>query len=129
MAKDFEERARALVGAPFRLQGRSDQGFDCIGVAIAVFDVSADQVRRDYRMRGNHAIEMRETLERYFRRVPATQLRPGDLMLLRVSDDQLHIAIRTARGFVHADAGLRSVVETPGMPDWPMLGAYRRRRD
>lgn len=128
MTHDFEARARALVGSPFRLQGRSEQGLDCVGVAISAYGVPADRVRRNYRMRGNHAAEIRETLERHFRRVPTAQLRPGDLMLMRVSADQLHIGIRTCAGFVHAHAGLRRVVETPAMPDWPLLGVYRRRR-
>jgi hypothetical protein len=49
-------------------------------------------------------------------------------MLMRVSDDQLHLGVRTADGFVHAHAGLRRVVETPGAPQWPVLGVYRKRR-
>jgi len=28
---------------------------------------------------------------------------------------------------VHAHAGIRRVVETPGMPEWPVVAAYRRR--
>jgi hypothetical protein len=49
-------------------------------------------------------------------------------MLMQVSDDQLHLGVRTAAGFVHAHAHLRRVVETPGLPEWPLLGAYRKRR-
>jgi hypothetical protein len=48
-------------------------------------------------------------------------------MLMRVAKDQIHLGIRTAAGFVHADASLRRVVETPGMPEWPILGVYRKR--
>ena len=33
-------------------------------------------------------------------------------MLLAAASDQLHLAVRTAKGFVHADARLRRVVET-----------------
>jgi hypothetical protein len=40
---------------------------------------------------------------------------------------QIHLGIRTAAGFVHAHAGIRRVVETPGTPAWPILAAYRRR--
>jgi hypothetical protein len=49
-------------------------------------------------------------------------------MLMKVAGDQLHIGVRTDAGFVHAHAGLRRVVETPGMPDWPFVGIYRKRR-
>ena len=128
MIIDYAERARALVGTPFRLQGRSRLGLDCVGVALAAYAVPADSVRRDYCLRGDHAEEARETLGQYFRRVTAAQLRRGDLMLMRVASDQLHLGVRTTDGFVHAHARLRKVVETPGLPEWPLLGAYRRRR-
>ena len=128
MKIDYAERARALVGTPFRLQGRNSEGLDCVGVAIATFGVAPDAVRRDYRLRGDHEAEVRAFLARDFRRVATTQLRLGDLMLMRISADQLHLGVRTAAGFIHAHAGLRRVVETPGMPEWPLLGTYRRRR-
>ena len=34
---------------------------------------------------------------------------------------------RTDRGFVHAHAGIGRVVETPGEPEWPVIGTYRKR--
>jgi hypothetical protein len=49
-------------------------------------------------------------------------------MLLASGEQQLHLAVRTERGFVHAHAGIRRVVETPGMPEWSLLGIYRKRR-
>jgi cell wall-associated NlpC family hydrolase len=125
---DFAERARALVGTPFRPQGRGAAGVDCVGLALATFGIPVDAVRRNYRLRGDHADEIRAHLAREFRRVAIAQARPGDLMLMRVSDDQLHFGVRTADGFVHAHAGLRRVVETPGAPQWPVLGVYRKRR-
>jgi lipoprotein Spr len=128
VAMDYSERARALLGTPFRLQGRGPDGMDCIGVAIATFGVPVEDVRRNYRVRGEHADELRTCVEKYFRRIPSTELRPGDLMLMRVAADLLHLGIRTAAGFVHAHAGLRRVVETPGMPPWPVTATYRRRR-
>ena len=128
MKIDFAERARALVGTPFRLQGRGEGGLDCVGVAIATYELSVEKVRRNYRLRGDHAREIVDFLSEDFRRVPSARLRPGDLILMRVSDDQLHLGVRTDYSFVHAHAGLRRVVETPGLPEWPMLGAYRKRR-
>lgn len=126
MKVNYAERARALVGTPFRLQGRAAEGLDCVGVVVATFGL--DGVRCNYRMRGDYEGEVRASLQQDFRRVPTTQLRPGDLMLMRVASDQLHLGVRTAVGFVHAHAGARRVVETPGMPDWPVLATYRRRR-
>jgi hypothetical protein len=48
-------------------------------------------------------------------------------MLLRPGERQLHLAVLTGSGFVHAHAGIRRVVEAPGFPEWPMLRGYRRR--
>lgn len=128
MTIDYAERARALVGTRFRAQGRGAHGLDCVGVAIAAFGLGGEEARRDYQLRGDHVAEMRAQLSRLFVRVPAREVRAGDLMLMRVAKDQIHLGIRTAAGFVHADARLRRVVETPRMPEWPILGVYRKRR-
>ena len=123
------DRALALVGTPFRAQGREPRtGLDCAGVAICAFAQPPEQFRRDYRLRGNHRDALHAALQAHFRRVPRSQCRGGDLMLLRVAADQLHLAIRTPVGFVHADAGIGHVVETPGIPRWPLLAVYRRRK-
>lgn len=128
MSRDFAERARALVGTPFRPQGRGVSGLDCVGVAMATYGVPSDGARLNYRLRGDHEQELRCFLSESFRRVSAAQLRSGDLMLMKVAADQLHLGVRTDAGFVHAHASLRRVVETPGMPDWPFVGIYRKRR-
>jgi len=49
------------------------------------------------------------------------------LLLMAVAADQVHLGLLTPGGFVHADARLRKVVETPGEPGWPVVGVYRRR--
>ncbi len=41
--------------------------------------------------------------------------RAGDLLLFAAELGQLHLGVRTAAGFVHADAGLGRVIERPGM--------------
>lgn len=124
---DYAERARALVGTRFRLQGRCENGLDCAGLVLMTYCIPAGEVRRDYRLRGNHRPEMEQALAKYFRRVSKTRARPGDVMLLAVSNDQLHLAVRTKAGFVHAHAGIGRVVETPGEPPWPLLGTFRNR--
>lgn len=128
MKIDYSERARALVGTRFRLQGRGTEGLDCVGLAVAAFQMEAHSVPRNYRARGDHEAAVRAFLCADFRRVPASQLRRGDLMLMRVAADQVHLGIRTDAGFVHADAGLKRVVEAPGMPAWPISAVYRKRR-
>ena len=128
MSDDFVDRARALVGTRFRPQGRTvEAGLDCVGLALAVFAIPAELVRRDYSLRGDHGPELKAQILRFFRRVAANARTPGDLVLSELTSDQLHLSICTGAGFVHADARLRRVVETPGQPTWPCAGVYRRR--
>lgn len=128
MSKDYEAGARALVGTRFRPQGRGVHGLDCIGVIVAAFGIPIESVPRDYRLRGDRCDDLKEGLGRFFRKVSPTQLRPGDVMLLAAGQEQLHLAVRTGDGFVHAHAGIGRVVETPGSPEWPILAVYRKRR-
>lgn len=127
MKIDYAMPARALVGTRFRPQGRGPEGLDCVGVVLATFGIAAEEVRANYALRGEHLDELREALTRYFRKVPKSSLGSGDVMLLRVGEGQPHLAVRTRRGFVHAHAGIRRVVETPGLPEWPLLAVYRKR--
>jgi murein DD-endopeptidase / murein LD-carboxypeptidase len=129
MFTDYAARARALVGTRFRPQGRGEGGLDCIGVVLITFAIAPELVRRDYRLKGKHHFAtLRTAVERHFRRVPRTQLRSGDVMLLAAGNEQPHLAIRTPGGFVHAHAGVGRVVETPGDPEWALLAVYRKRR-
>lgn len=128
MKIDYAERARALVGTRFRPQGRSEDGLDCVGVILATFELAPDLLRRNYRLSGDHREEMRAALGTAFRVVAQSELRSGDVMLLEVAQHQLHLAVRTALGFVHAHARIGRVVETPGLPEWPLLAVYRKRR-
>ena len=125
---DYASRAQALLGTRFRPQGRGEGGLDCVGVVLATFGIREHAVRRNYQLRGDHLREVRVALGEHFRRVPRTQLRSGDVMLLAARERQVHLAVRTDAGFVHAHAGVRRVVETPGLPEWPLLGVYRKRR-
>lgn len=125
MTKDYAARARALVGTRFRAQGRGSEGLDCVGLTLATYGIDGGAVRRDYALRGAYRVELERELQRFFRPVKAA--RRGDLMLCAPAADQLHLAVKTEAGFVHAHAGLRRVVETPGAPDWPVVAVFRRR--
>lgn len=123
------EAARALVGARFRRQGRDPaSGLDCVGLAAAALRGAGLTVEtgEDYAQRGGDP-------GRIVRRIEAAGLVPvdpasaqaGDLLLLAAGPAQHHLAILTGTSFVHADAGLRRVVETPGRPRWPVIAAFR----
>lgn len=120
-------RARALIGTPFRLHGRDPLGLDCVGLAMLAY--RATDITADYALRTNDIARWRALLDERLVRRPAGTLAPGDLLLVRVGAAQLHIVIWTGAGFVHAHAGLRRVVETPGRLPWPLLGAWFSRKD
>lgn len=125
--RDFEGRARTLLGTRFRPQGRGSEGLDCVGLMLATFAIPDGLVRRDYKLSGEHEAEVGRVLKAFFRKIRPGQVRPGDALLLRPGERQLHFAVKTAGGFIHAHAGLKKVVETPGAPEWPLIGAWRRR--
>ncbi|MET1113245.1 MAG: peptidoglycan endopeptidase [Allosphingosinicella sp.] len=120
-------RARALVGVRFRPQGRDPgAGLDCVGAAAAAAEVPAARLRRDYALRGQHLAVIEQGLgDLGCRRVPVEQAAAGDLLVCAAGPAQFHIVIRAWDSFVHADAGLRRVVERPLPVPWPVAGAWR----
>ena len=103
MRIDHAKRARAFVGARFRPQGRNPGlGLDCVGLVLCAFDLPGELARRDYRMRGPHRRELMRALAGPFRRIARTRLRAGDILLLQVRSDQLHLAIVTSTGVIPA---------------------------
>ena len=134
MPDDFGARiaARALdlVGVPFRLHGRlSEAGLDCVGlVAVSLQSVGFDlPIPAGYELRG----QFQDRVQHYFYAPcfkalePDEDLASGDLCMVRVAPRQLHFIIAVAGGFVHAHAGLRRVVLTPGPVTWPVIGRWR----
>ncbi|WP_380874220.1 hypothetical protein ACFB49_46520 [Sphingomonas sp. DBB INV C78] len=126
MTSEIVARARACVGARFRPQGRSAaDGLDCVGVAGIAFGVTA--LPRDYVLRGVALARVEAAAEAAgLRRIEAEGGAAGDLLLVEAGPAQVHLLVATAAGFVHADAGLRRVVETPGPPRWPVLAVWRK---
>jgi hypothetical protein len=120
-------RARALVGVRFRPQGRDPLvGLDCVGAAAAAAGIAPDRLRSDYAIRGQHlaAIE-HELCMLGCQPVPVERAAAGDLVVCEAGPAQFHIVVRAWSSFVHADAGLRRVVERPLPVPWPVAGAWR----
>lgn len=119
--------ARGCVGARFRLHGRDMRhGLDCVGVAALSLRAAghAGAVPTGYALRSGDWRPFARFAEGLAR---ASEAAPGDIVLCRVAPGQVHLVVRTAGGFVHADAGLRRVVERPGEPPWPVMRAWRVR--
>ncbi|WP_200910115.1 peptidoglycan endopeptidase [Sphingomonas sp. Leaf38] len=115
------DAARAAVGTRFRVHGRGPDGLDCVGLVAVALRAGgyAGAVPTGYSLRGGDP----GVLDRVLVRV--VDAAPGDVLLMAAGPGQFHLGIRTPGGFVHADAGLRRVVERPGVPPWPVLGAWR----
>lgn len=125
--RDAAERvaaARACVGARFRVHGRDPAlGLDCVGVAAQAFGRPAPA---GYAVRGGDAASVARAIDAagLVRADPDA----GDLVLLALGAGQLHLAVLTPGGFVHADVRLRRVVETPGRPAGTVLAAWTEAR-
>lgn len=118
------ERARACVGTAFRLHGRDPaHGLDCIGLIGWALD-RVDDVPRGYALRGGDPAAFAVMIEGAGL-LPVTDRRAGDVLLMQAGPAQVHFAIWTGTSLIHADAGLRRVVERPGAPPWPVLGQWR----
>lgn len=116
-------RARALVGARFVPHGRvPEEGLDCVGLAAAALGLALPPARYALRC-GGMAV-----LTPQLRAAGLTEVRasaPGDVLVLAAGPGQLHLGIWTGGSLVHADAGLRRVVERPAPLPWPLVGAWR----
>lgn len=119
--------ARALVGTRFRLHGRSrEDGLDCVGMVECALRAAGwiGRAPAGYAVRTGGVDHVAARLASAgLTRV--SDCRPGDILVLTTGPGQLHLAMTTDAGFVHADAGLRRVVERPGDPPWPVAGRWR----
>lgn len=126
---DLATAAEALVGVPFRLHGRTEAvGLDCVGVV----ERALARTGRRPRLPNGYALRQRKVpaLDAIFegaglQRVQEPVLR-GDVLMLRPSPCQLHLAIATCpAAMIHAHAGLRKVVSGPRPAQWPCIGHWR----
>lgn len=120
--------ARAALGARFRLHGRAvEEGLDCVGLAAHAYAAAgyAGAVPSGYALRGGNPAKIAAQLAEAGLVPAAAPILPGDLLLFAAGPGQLHLAIASDTGIIHADAALRRVVERPGAPPWPRIGAWR----
>lgn len=123
------QAAQSLVGAPFRLHGRDPAlGLDCVGLVHAAFAAAGLPVDapRTYALRNTRIDDALAFAGRAGLVDAEGPVAPGDILLVRPGPAQFHllVAVHTAR-FVHAHAGLRRVVATPGPLPWPISRHWR----
>lgn len=122
------ERARSFIGTPFRLQGRTRDGLDCVGLIAVIHDLK-DVAPDNYGLRGVDRTAAEVLLRRHFKLRFDGAPRPGDVLLLLPGSAQLHLGLWTGSGLVHAHAGLRRVVETPGPLSHPIASFWHQETD
>jgi murein DD-endopeptidase / murein LD-carboxypeptidase len=120
-------RARALVGTRFRPQGRRlEHGVDCLGLVALAANLPIELVPSGYALRSEAAENMLSlTFENRVARIAVNAARVGDVLLVQAAAGQHHLLILVEDGFIHADARLGRVVQTPGSVAWPALAAWR----
>jgi murein DD-endopeptidase / murein LD-carboxypeptidase len=116
--------ARSLIGTPFRLHGRSPEtGLDCVGL-VALIHGRTQGVPIGYPMRGTRCARWTAMLDALATPRSGNKIETGDVLLMEAGPAQYHLGMWTGDGLIHADAGLRKVVETPGPVRWPVLGVW-----
>lgn len=127
VAEAVAARARALVGTRFRPQGRRrEHGLDCLGLVALASKLPIDLVPTGYSLRSEATEDLLAlTFEDRVKRIPPSEAQAGDVLLVRAGAGQSHFLVLLENGFVHADARLGRVVETPGAVVWPVLAAWR----
>lgn len=122
-------RALEIVGAPFKLGGRCPRaGLDCVGVVgfVLADNIVSHPIPNDYALRGEYLDRISAFFNRpAFQRLENASPRSGDILLYQPSVRQLHLAVVTVHGAVHAHAGLRRVVLTPLPLPWALIGHWR----
>lgn len=118
------ERARSLVGARFRPQGRGPGGFDCVGVGAHALGLPPGAVPSGYGLRGTPEAKLAAILGN-LGLCEVSDRRAGDVAIHTPGPMQLHLGVVTHDGLVHADIALGRVVERPWPPPWPLVGLWR----
>lgn len=106
---DFIAAARSYVGVPFRHQGRTRHGVDCIGLVVcAARDIGLTLAdRTDYPRDPNGLLPLE--MARQFAPVESTQA--GDILLMRFRGEPQHVAILAGATLIHGYASIGRVVE------------------
>ena len=127
----FAAAAGALCGTPFRLHGRdAETGVDCVGLVVVAVERCGRTVvaPEGYTLRALTVAPLLGFAARNgFAAVDvAVVAEAGDLLLLRPSPIQAHLAIvLDGERFVHADAGLGKVVIGEGALPGEMIARWR----
>jgi len=128
--EELAQAAKGLIGSPFRLHGRDPAtGLDCIGLLQAAMAAAG----RPLVLPNGYTLRQRQPPDLAgiaricgFSRIVPRETEAGDVIMLRPSACQVHLAIATGgHAFVHAHAGLGKVALSPLLPPWPVISHWR----
>lgn len=102
--------ARAEIGTPFRHQGRTPgKALDCAGLVCHVADVIGVEYsdQQGYGRRpSNGLLESALDAQASLDRVEISDMKPGDVLLMKFSGDPQHLAIYAGWSDVYEDDGI-----------------------
>ena len=122
--EDIVAAARGWLGVPWRHQGRSRRGVDCVGLLVCVARELGVPVR-DFTAYARHAdtFDFVEHFRRNLKPVRLPEKAPGDVLVFAESAYPCHCGILSERygapHLIHAHALRRRVVEEPLAGEWP----------
>lgn len=129
-AQALVDAARSFLGVPFRHQGRSEHGVDCIGLVIcARLKLGPwDAVEHDHaNYRRNPKDSLAIALSQFL--IPIAGPEVGAIVAIRWPKMKVenHVAIITPTNIIHAYAEVGRVIETGYREPWPRrtVGFYR----
>jgi cell wall-associated NlpC family hydrolase len=120
-AEAFVRAARTCVGARFRLQGRDPRfGLDCIGVVVWAAQAVGIRVcdQNDYSLSDDPARLTNALQAMGWRVKPTRACALGDIGVFESAGALRHLGVLTPDTLIHADIGLRRVVEHGLTPLW-----------
>lgn len=125
---DVVARARGLIGTRFRLHGHDPAtGLDCVNLVALACGVTA-HVPTGYPLRGGDAARYAAQIDGFAKRRSGTP-QIADAVLMTMGPQQFHLGIWTGTSLIHAHAGLRRVVETPGAITQPVFACWQVARE
>lgn len=95
-ANDIIYVANALVGVPYRHQGRNQNGVDCAGLIVVVgqmLDLMTDEEKRNYPRRPDTNTFTKEMIKVGLKQRPFGKHEHGDILRLNTSGWPVHLGI------------------------------------
>jgi cell wall-associated NlpC family hydrolase len=126
-AEELIVEARRWIGTPYRHQGRTAAGLDCIGFIIWVL-AQKDLLPTDFERQNYGRLPQRELLERTaLYCTPIPEPIPGCLLLIRWPGQREpgHAALYAGETMIHSYAISKQVIEHGYRAPWPRLTVNR----